>query len=101
MAGKTVFTGSKFTRQDDSQSDSKILKEFPELSYSDEEIDARLDGAKSLDDLREEVKRVAKIAVRSARLSAGLQDNAQAVTLEAAKAKAKAAEVAKSKAAKS
>ena len=86
MAGKTVFTGSKFTRQDDTQVDNNILKEFPELSYSDEEIDARLDGAKSMDDLREEVKRLAKIAVRAARLSAGLQDEKQAATIEAAKA---------------
>lgn len=83
MAGKTVFTGSKFTRQDDTQADNKVLKEFPELAYTDQEIDTWLDGAKNLDELRGEMKRLAKMTVRAARLSAGMQDDKQAAKLKA------------------
>jgi len=87
MPGQTIFTGVKFTYQDDSQADHKNLKAYPELAYNDQEIDAWLDGAKSLDDLWAAVKRLAKIAVRAARLTGGVVEEKQAAEIEEAKVK--------------
>ena len=95
MPGQTVFTGDKFIYQDDSQADQKDLKDYPEAAYGDQEIDAWLDAAKSLDDLRAATKRLAKIAARAARLAGGVVEEQKAAESAAAKVKAAGLETAK------
>ena len=69
MSGRTVFDSGKFTREDQAHEANKALEAFPELAYSDEQIDAWIEGtATNLAGALVVLKRLTKFNLRVARV---------------------------------
>lgn len=73
MSGQTIFDGSKFTRQDLTHEASQALDAFPELAYTDEQVDTWVDGTLTgLDGAKVVLKRLIKFNLRVAKVVARL-----------------------------
>jgi len=68
MPGQTVYEGGKFTRQDQTHEAQKALEAFPELAYSDAQVDAWVENtATNLPGALIVLKRLIKFNLRTAR----------------------------------